>query len=411
MTGSGTRCIGDKFDTLYEIEDDFDIRISTSLQRGDMTIRDIARMGFVFWSNRRVLMPREHQSTGTTGDNAVRILREKLRCTELSHQKAIALERDRLAQQMQCDKDEIRRLRDEMLAISDTHRAESHEAKERYVFQLDFLQRQVDRLSRDSVTQNYQSRIQVLEGVVAQKNDEIAAILSTNSGKRMHGENVVSECMRRVFPDKEITSTAGYPHECDIHLTLDVNEVIVFEVKNKQSGVTTEDVTKFVQHAGNMDATVVLGCVFLSLCSRNIPGHGWCDVQRQGCNGVYTMYVGLDSLNQVDAVLPNVVHILIKLGRIQRGSRHDHQQQQHVAKFNDMLVSLRDRSGMTQVNISKCFRALKEVSTCNRVLNQTIKTTLCGSASACSRRVSSGGAAGSTPHHEPQKDHPTEEGP
>ena len=102
MTGSDTRCIGDKFDTLYEIEDEFDLRISTSLQRGEMTIRDIARMGFVFWSNRRVLMPREHPSTAThvhtTGDDAVRVLREKLRCTELSHQKAIALERDRLAQ-------------------------------------------------------------------------------------------------------------------------------------------------------------------------------------------------------------------------------------------------------------------------------------------------------------------------
>ena len=301
MMGSGTRCIGDHFHTLYEIEDDFDLRISTSLQRGEMTIRDIARMGFVFWSNRRVLMPRENQSTAThahtTGDDVVRVLRQKLWCTELSDQEAIALERDLLAQQMQFDKDEIRRLRDEILAISDTHRAESHEAKERHAFQLDFPQRQVDRLSRNSVAQNYQSRIQALEGVVAQKNDEIAAILSTNSGKWMHGENVLSECMRLVFPDKEITSTAGYPHECDIHLTLDVNEVIAFEVKNKQSSVTTEDVTKFVQHAGNMDATVVLGCVFLSLCSRNIPGHGWCDVKRQACNGVYTMYVGLDSLD------------------------------------------------------------------------------------------------------------------
>ena len=82
-----------------------------------------------------------------------------------------------------------------------------------------------------------------------------------------------------------------------------------------------------------------------------------------------------------------------------------------MAKFNDILVSLQNRSGMTQANISKCFRALKEVSACNRVLDQTIKTTLCGSSSACSRRVSSGAAAGSTPHHEPLKDHPSEKGP
>ena len=162
---------------------------------------------------------------------------------------------------------------------------------------MDFLQRQVDRLSCESINRDYQSRIQALEHLIAQKNDEITSILSKNSSKRIHGEDVSSECMRRVFPDKDINSMAGYPHECDIHLTLDVNEVIVFEVKNKQSGVTTEDLTRFVQHVGNMDAPIVLGCVFLSLCSRNIPGHGWCDVQRHDCNGVYTVYIGSDSLD------------------------------------------------------------------------------------------------------------------
>ena len=128
MTGY-SRCKGETFDIVYDIEDDFDMKISASLQRGDMTIRDVARMGLVFWLNRRVLMPPEQQPTSThahpSGDDAValmRVLREKLRSAELGQQKATALERDRLAKQMQQDKEENQPLRDEILTIRETFR-------------------------------------------------------------------------------------------------------------------------------------------------------------------------------------------------------------------------------------------------------------------------------------------------
>lgn len=108
--------------------------------------------------------------------------------------------------------------------------------------------------------------------MLKEKETEIRVLKSTNAVKGVLGENLIMQALRSRFDNAEVVDMSHVSHVCDVHMSFPDNSKFVFESKYKQV-IDKKDLQKFYHDLEGMGDDV-LGGVFVSVLSKNIPGKG-----------------------------------------------------------------------------------------------------------------------------------------
>ena len=155
----------------------------------------------------------------------------------------------------------------------------------------------------------YEDSVQKLKDDLRQKEYEISMLKNTNIVKGQTGEKSIIAVLQQHFTDAFVENTGKTAHLCDVHMDLpEQRGRIVFESKYKAC-IEKRDIDKFVRDIEEMVERKenVLGAVFVSMCSRNIPHKG--DMYYERIAGVPAMYVGFNSQEEFDSVFGQYVRM------------------------------------------------------------------------------------------------------
>lgn len=137
----------------------------------------------------------------------------------------------------------------------------------------------------------------------------------TNHQKGRVGEATVLKTLAEQCPDWEVRDASRNPAESDIHLVNARGELIVFECKYKRI-ITLQDTDKScrdIHHLGLIHGAKLIGYMFVSLRSLNIPHRGF----YEQVDGVPTLWVGMDDAS-APYLLPRTVQMMLRLAQDMR---------------------------------------------------------------------------------------------
>lgn len=146
----------------------------------------------------------------------------------------------------------------------------------------------------------YKRQIDELQTSLENQRKMVDMLSKTNSGKGTLGENMLADYFRSHFTDWSVVDKSGCKHCGDLWVHRADGRILIVESKYKEI-VTRADVEKFSSDADYVVSTQgseVLGGLFVSLRSRNIPGKG--DMCIEFRNFRPFMYVGLRDEHELD---------------------------------------------------------------------------------------------------------------
>jgi hypothetical protein len=160
----------------------------------------------------------------------------------------------------------------------------------------------------------YSDSVQQLKDTIKQRDMEISCLKSSNVVKGQIGENMIIDCLRNIFTDVEVSHTGTKAHVCDVHMTFPNGKKIVFESKFK-GNIEKRDVDKFYRDMEGLDKDVI-GGVFVSLLSKNIPNKGSINFEITSETKRPIMYVAYSDENEFHTYFPHHTMMFTKLCEI-----------------------------------------------------------------------------------------------
>lgn len=157
----------------------------------------------------------------------------------------------------------------------------------------------------------YKDSIQQLKDTIKQKETEINILKNTNIVKGNIGENHIAQVLRNIFTDCDVTKTGKVAHVCDVHMSFPSGKKMVFESKYK-GNITKLDVDKFYNDVENLDDTVI-GGVFVSFLSRNIPNKGSINFEITSQSKKPLMYLAYDNEDEFNMYFTHNILMFTKL--------------------------------------------------------------------------------------------------
>lgn len=136
----------------------------------------------------------------------------------------------------------------------------------------------------------YEESVQRLKEQLQEKEVEIRVLKNTNRVKGTLGEGLIQAALRSKYHDADVCDMSHVSHVCDVHMTMPSGKKLVFESKYKQA-VDRKDVQKFYHDMGHMGEDV-LGGVFVSVLSKNIPGKGSIAIEHLSDNQKMVLFLG-----------------------------------------------------------------------------------------------------------------------
>lgn len=164
----------------------------------------------------------------------------------------------------------------------------------------------------NDILQNiYNDSVKQLKDTIKQKEVEISCLRGNNTVKGQIGEKMIIDSLRNIFNDVEVSHTGTKAHVCDVHMTFNNNKKIVFESKFKGS-IEKRDVDKFYKDVEGLPKDVI-GGVFVSLLSRNIPNKGCINFEITAETKRPIMYVAYNDDNEFNLHFPHHIMMFTKL--------------------------------------------------------------------------------------------------
>ena len=157
----------------------------------------------------------------------------------------------------------------------------------------------------------YSDSVQQLKDAIKQRDMEISCLKSSNMVKGQIGENMIIDSLRNIFTDVEVSHTGTKAHVCDVHMTFPNGKRIVFESKFK-GNIEKRDVDKFYRDVEGLDKDVI-GGVFVSLLSKNIPNKGSINFEITSETKRPIMYIAYSDENEFNIYFPHHTMMFTKL--------------------------------------------------------------------------------------------------
>lgn len=136
----------------------------------------------------------------------------------------------------------------------------------------------------------YAESVLHLKEKLHEKEVEIRVLKNSNAVKGTIGEGLIQSALRTKYHDAEVVDMSHISHVCDIHMTLTNGKKIVFESKYKQT-IDRKDIQKFYTDMKDM-SDEVMGGIFVSVLSKNIPGKGSIAVEHLSDNHKMVLFLG-----------------------------------------------------------------------------------------------------------------------
>jgi hypothetical protein len=156
--------------------------------------------------------------------------------------------------------------------------------------------------------------VEQLRAQLAQRDAEIATLRGSNHVKGASGERMLMRFVEDRFASWEVTNKGRTGHEADIHMTNDKGDLIIFESKNKER-VTGLDVEKFYRDIEELAGTrKLVGAVFVSLKTKNIPGKGTLALERRG--NVVVLFAGFEDEEEMDRLFGGYMSLLVDAANV-----------------------------------------------------------------------------------------------
>lgn len=181
-------------------------------------------------------------------------------------------------------------------------------------------------LSDRLISSSQQEEIQKLHDAIKERDIMIAQIKVNNTFKGIKGELDVVDILKRHFKSHDIrhVGQVGGGHESDIHMFNQNDELVVVEVKNKDT-ITNLDVNKSLNDIANLKCKYgdrFKAYVFVSLRNYNIPKKGTC---FEIVNDVPVVWHGTDVETDPHAEkqVVDMVNISLKLATVLRAGLTD----------------------------------------------------------------------------------------
>lgn len=178
------------------------------------------------------------------------------------------------------------------------------------------LQEVVNRLQSDEV-----NRLQVS---LREREQEITLLRHSNATKGTQGEQLVGCMLREAFPDYEIVDTSSRPHAADIEI-IDPhrgNARVIIECKSKRC-VDRKDLNRFMSdiRTQQTEAGSVIGAVFVSTQSSNIPGKGPVSVEIAADINLCVLFLGYETEDDCRMHMVSQVRLFMCLCHIVRDTQ------------------------------------------------------------------------------------------
>jgi hypothetical protein len=171
----------------------------------------------------------------------------------------------------------------------------------------DVLEKQIQDLYNDI----YKDSIQQLKDTIKQKETEISILKNTNIVKGCIGENHITNVLKNIFTECDVIKTGKVAHVCDVHMCFPSGKKIVFESKYK-GNITKLDVDKFYNDVEKLDDSVI-GGVFVSFLSRNIPNKGSINFEITSQSKKPLMYIAYDNEDEFNMFFTHNILMFVKL--------------------------------------------------------------------------------------------------
>lgn len=164
----------------------------------------------------------------------------------------------------------------------------------------------------------YKESVQNLKDIIKEKEKEIVLLKNTNSVKGQIGEGMLATALKRSFPDSCIEHVGKVAHVCDVHMTTTDGKKIIFESKYK-GFIEKSDISKFQNDIETMtNKEDIMGAVFVSFLSKNIPGKG--SIYFEIVSNCPVMYVAYEDSAEFDIFFHHHMQMFIKLCEVWRGN-------------------------------------------------------------------------------------------
>lgn len=173
------------------------------------------------------------------------------------------------------------------------------------------LEQMYNKVYQKMINDSVQESVRILKDEVAKKEAEISILKCSNMVKGNFGEEIIADCLRCTFTDAEVINTGKTAHVCDIHLQFPNKHKLVLESKYK-SCIQKTDIDKFYKDIEGMD-TNVIGGVFVSMVSKNIPNKGSINFEISTSTNKPLMYVGFDNEKDFNTFFPYYITMFVKL--------------------------------------------------------------------------------------------------
>lgn len=189
-----------------------------------------------------------------------------------------------------------------------------------------FLIWEKEKITKDSLISHQKHNILQLEKLLNDKSNEISLISNeknreenqnlknqieilknSNIFKGNLGEFELTNYLQSIFDTLTVKNCSKTAHSCDVHLLDNDNNIIAFESKWKQN-IEKSDISKFncdLESLIKMEMKVI-GGVFVSFCTTNIPNKGKL-LFELGPENLPICYVGYSSLNEFKAQFHNII--------------------------------------------------------------------------------------------------------
>lgn len=195
--------------------------------------------------------------------------------------------------------------------VDERHQLELESRDMRVVF-LEKMLKDTEERMNTMYTSMYKDSVQQLRDMLKEKDIQLQLLKSTNAAKGVIGEQKIMDSLRCIYKDAHIEYTGKTAHSCDIRLTLlPTDRTFLFESKNK-GYVDKADIIKFHTDIQTHKDSIV-GAVFVSLSSPNIPGKGSLHIENSGESNIPVMYVGYDGENDFDLMFNHHVRMFEKM--------------------------------------------------------------------------------------------------
>jgi hypothetical protein len=175
---------------------------------------------------------------------------------------------------------------------------------------------------------------------------EIGLLKKSNMGKGNKGEALIVNSLKSVFPQYLYEDTSKEKQTGDLHMVMEGGQRVVFESKYKET-ITKQDIEKFYRDVSYLQDThsKVVGGVFVSMMTKNIPGIGEFKVEVR--EGVPLLFLGFEDEDDFARWFTIYVRIVIELA-------HHHTQGDALC-LQDLVTKIRPF-----VNQVKCLKTSVE---------------------------------------------------